>query len=123
MPADQDVAGFIGSSFRSVWAIELLLHLKRNSSREWTTADLVAVLRASELVVANGLASLVAAGLVVQDEAGQAHYAPASPDIARLADATETLYATKPDAVRRLIVSSASGGVAAFADAFRLRRD
>jgi hypothetical protein len=123
MSADQDVARFIGSSFRSVWAIELLMHLKRYQERDWSTADLVQAMRASELVVSSGLASLLAAGLVVQDESGASRYAPASPDIERLADATEALYAKKPDAVRRIIVSSAADGLAAFADAFRLRRE
>ena len=123
MSADQDVTRFIGSSFRSVWAIELLLHLKRNQERDWSTADLVHVMRASELVVSSGLASRLAAGLVVQDVSGASRYAPASPEIERLADATQVLYAKKPDAVRRMIVASASDGVAAFADAFRLRRE
>jgi DNA-binding transcriptional regulator PaaX len=123
MPSDQDVTGFISSSFRSVWAIELLLHLKRNPGRSWPKADLVETLRASELVVASGLHSLLAAGLVVEDADGSSRYAPASPDIERLADATEAIYAKKPDAVRRMIVSSATDGVTAFADAFRLRRD
>jgi hypothetical protein len=56
-------------------------------------------------------------------EDGRARYAPASPDIERLAEGTERLYAKKPDAVRRLIVAAATDGLAAFADAFRLRRD
>ena len=123
MSADQEVAVFIRSSFRSVWAIELLLHLKRHGERDWSTADLVGAMRASELVVSNGLNSLQAAGLVVADEHGRVRYAPASPDIERLADATEALYAKKPDAVRRMIVAAASDGVTAFADAFRLRKD
>ncbi len=123
MSAEQDVARFIGSSFRSVWAIELLLHLKQNPTHDWSTEDLVGAMRASELVVSNGLASLLAAGLVVQHANGASRYAPASPDIERLADATEDLYARKPDAVRRIIVTSAAGGVTAFANAFRLRRE
>ena len=123
MPADQDIASFIGSSFRSVWAIELLLHLKRHPERNWSTTDLLEALRASELVVSNGLDSLMAAGLIVREEDGSARYSPAAPDLERLADATEALYAKKPDAVRRMIVASAADGVAAFADAFRLRKD
>jgi hypothetical protein len=123
MPAEQEVARFIGGSFRSVWAIELLLHLKRNQEREWSTADLVRALRGSELVVSSGLASLLAAGLVVEEGSGACRYAPASADIEHLADATEALYARKPDAVRRMIVAAASDGATAFADAFRLRRD
>jgi hypothetical protein len=123
MPADQDVARFISSSFRSVWAIELLLHLKRHADRNWSKGELVDTLRASELVVTSAVQSLLAAGLVIEDEDGSARYAPASPDTEHLAEATEALYAKKPDAVRRMIVASASDGVTAFADAFRLRRD
>lgn len=123
MPADQDVVSFIRSSFRSVWTIELLLHLKQSSDRDWSKADLVQALRASELVVSNGLNSLLAAGLVVQNDDGSTRYAPATQDLEKMADATEALYAMKPDAVRRMIVVAAADGVTAFADAFRLRRD
>lgn len=123
MPADQALASFISSSFRSVWAIELMLHLKRHAERSWSKGDLVGALRASELVVLNGIQSLLAAGLVLQEEDGGIRYAPASPDIGMMADATEALYAKKPDAVRRMIVASASDGVTAFANAFRLRKD
>lgn len=123
MPADPDVSSFIASSFRSVWAIELLLHLKRNSDRSWSKAELVDKLRASELVVTNALKSLAASGLAIEDEADGVRYAPASPDIEKLADATEALYAKKPDSVRRIVVASATDGLTAFADAFRLRRD
>ena len=121
-PSDQELASFIRSSFRSVWAIELMLQLKRHP-RAWSTAELVEALRASDLVVASGLHSLMAAGLAVEEERGMARFAPASPDIENLAEATERLYAKKPDAVRRLIIAAASDGLAAFADAFRLRRD
>jgi hypothetical protein len=123
MPADQQLTSFISSSFRSVWAIELMLHLKRSGEGGWSKVELVDALRASELVVSSGVNALLAAGLVVQDEEGRTSYAPASPDIEVMADATEALYAKKPDAVRRMIVAAATDGVTAFADAFRLRRD
>ena len=123
MPSGEELTSFIRSSFRSVWAIELMLFLKREADRDWSTAELVEALRASELVVAGGLRALVAGGLAVEQEDGRARYAPASPDIERLAEATEQLYAKKPDAVRRLIVTAAGDGLTAFADAFRLRRD
>jgi hypothetical protein len=41
----------------------------------------------------------------------------------RAIDQVEKLYAARPDAVRRAIVSTASSGATAFADAFRLRKD
>lgn len=99
-----------------------MLQLKRHPCA-WSTADLVEALRASDLVVTGGLHALMAAGLAIEEEQGAARYAPASPDIQCLADATELLYAKKPDAVRRLIIAAASDGLTAFADAFRLRKD
>jgi hypothetical protein len=38
-PTDQDIAGFIRSSFRSVWTLELLLHLARGPDRAWTAEE------------------------------------------------------------------------------------
>ena len=121
MTSHEDVSRFIASSFRSVWSLELLLLLK-SERRRWTSDELVSTLRASDLVVAQGLDSLVAAGLVSCDEEG-ATYVPVSPSVADLVDKAEALYAVKPDAVRRAIVTSSTSGIAAFADAFRLRRD
>jgi hypothetical protein len=123
MAVEQELAAFVRSSFRSVWALELLLHLKRGGDRYWTRTELVETLRASDLVVASGIESLLAAGLVLQRDDGSARFAPASPDLARLVDGAEALYAKKPDAVRRMIVAAASDGAAAFAAAFKLRRD
>ena len=122
-PNDQQIAGFIRSSFRSVWTLELLLHLARTEDRSWTADELVGSLRASESIVAQGLEALLAAGLIVADEAAGARYRPASPELADLADGAARLYGQRPDAVRRLIVGGSEGDLAAFADAFRLRRD
>jgi hypothetical protein len=91
--------------------------------RRWSPEELVAALRGSELIVTQGLASLTAAGLVVAHEDGSVHYQPASPGLDALVTATEAFYAKSPDAVRRMIVASASGGAAAFADAFKLRKE
>ena len=123
MLSRQEVSSFIRTTFRSVWTLELLLFLKTESERSWALAELVAALRGSELIVTQGTESLVAAGLVVVDEAGNARYAPAAKDLTKLVEQTEAAYAKSPDAVRRLIISSANGGITAFADAFRLRKD
>ena len=122
-PTDEQIAGFIQSSFRSVWTLELLLHLARSEDRGWTPQELVDVLRASDSIVSQGLEALLAAGLIVVDDAAGARYRPASANLAALADGAARLYSQRPDAVRRLIVGSGTDGLAAFADAFRLRRD
>ena len=119
-PSD-DLFRFLGSSFRSVWALELLLLLKRDQ-RPWSRDELIASLRASELVVNKALEELLAAGLI-SIEGEHAVYQPAGRGMSAAIDQVEKLYAARPDAVRRAIVSSASSGAAAFADAFRLRKD
>lgn len=118
---DEDLFRLIGSSFRSVWALELLLLLKREQ-RVWPRSELISALRASDLVVNKALDELVAAGLVSLEGEG-ARYMPISDDVARQINEVEVLYAAKPDAVRRAIVSITSSGATAFADAFRLRKE
>lgn len=119
-PRDE-ILRFIASSFRSVWALELLLVLK-GEPRPWSDDELVRTMRASDLVVTRALAALEAAGLVSNDGNGT-RYLPVSADVAALVDQAEALYAKRPDAVRRAIVAASSGGASAFADAFKLRKD
>ena len=119
--SNDEILRFIASSFRSVWALELLLVL-RSEQRSWSHEQLVATMRASELVVTRGLAALEAAGLVAND-GDQARYMPVSDEVAALVSDAEALYSKKPDAVRRAIVSASAGDAAAFANAFRLRKD
>lgn len=119
MASSDELTAFIASNFRSVWALELLFLLK-SEGRPCSKQELVLSLRASPAVVDKALEALTAAGLAGGDAEAFA-YMPASADIARLAEETEQLYRSRPDWVRRLIVSSANKGLAAFSDAFRLK--
>ena len=123
MARNQDIATFIRSTFRSVWALELLFFLRQNRERSLSQTEMVAGLRGSELVVTQGVESLAAAGLVLAGADGSARYNPASGELDDMAERTEALYAKSPDAVRRMIVAAANPGITAFADAFRLRKD
>ena len=116
-----DLSSFIGSSFRSVWALELLLLMKREP-RVWSGDDLISTLRASELVVNKAVDELVAAGLLAGEGSG-VRYMPVSKDMAGHVDEVERVYSARPNAVRRAIVSASASGATAFADAFRLRKD
>jgi hypothetical protein len=105
MPAKDDIADFIQATFPSVWALELLLLLKAGDGRRQPLTALVTELRGSELAIAQGVEALVRAGLVAAED-GTARYAPADENLAQLAAKTETRYARRPDAVRRLIAAS-----------------
>jgi len=118
---DEELLSFIASSFRSVWALELLLLLK-SDRRVWPRAELVTTLRASELVVSNALDGLVAGGVASVDNEG-ARFTPANKSLAQCVDRVEQLYRSRPNAVRRSIIAASSSSAAAFADAFKLRKD
>ena len=119
MAISEELASFIASSFRSVWALELLLLLKAQQ-RPCATGELVTLLRASEHVVESALQSLTAAGLAGLE--GKAFsYMPVSSAVAALVDETEQVYRSHPNRVRRLIVASTHKGLSAFSDAFRFK--
>lgn len=123
MPAKQEVSSFIRSTFRSVWALELLCFLKKHRDRAWPQRELVVALRGSDLVVSQSVESLLAAGLVVIEPGDLVRYQPTSDAVDSLASAAEALYATRPDSIRRMIVAQASSGLSSFADAFKLWRE
>lgn len=123
MPPDEDVSSFIRSTFRSVWALELLCFLRQEPGAGRSHDQMVAGLRGSDLVVTQSVESLTAAGLVIAEADGSARYSPASGDLEALAGAAEALYKRSPDSVRRTIVAAANPAITAFADAFRLRKD
>lgn len=87
----------------------------------WSREELVASLRASELVVSKALDGLVIAGLASLEEGG-ATYSPVNKQVQSDIEKVEKLYASRPNAVRRAIVSAGTSSATAFADAFRLRR-
>ena len=119
--SDDDVLRFIASSFPSVWALELLLALKADR-RAWTSEQLVATLRASELVVSRALDALIAAGLASFEGEG-AVYLPANREVEECMERVEQLYRGRANAVRRAIISASTSDASAFSNAFRLRRD
>ena len=119
MASSEELASFIASSFRSVWALELLLLLKEEA-RAYSAEELVELMRASPSVVERALESLTVAGLAGSDAQGTA-YMPVRPEVAKLVEETEQLYRSKPNRVRRLIVASANSSLAAFSEAFRLK--
>jgi hypothetical protein len=123
MPLEKDVAGFLRSTFRSIWSMELLFLLLRDPARRWSSPELVDALRASELVVSQAVESLHAAGLIVRESDDLVRYGPASDDLHELVVAAQSMYVKSPDAVLRLIMRSRADNLVAFADAFRFRKD
>ena len=121
-PGEQDLFGFIREQLRSVWALELLLLMRRSGERAWTAQELVGELRASQTLVTDNLAIFERAGLVRADEDGRYAFAPASPVLATLCDQLAAAYAERPVTVINTIVSPPDK-LQGLADAFRIRGD
>ena len=122
MPSNQDLLDFIRSTIRSVWALELLLALRRHDGRPWTSEQLTAELRASTPLVTANLAVFEAAGLVLRDK-DQFRYAPANPQLEGLCAGLEAAYRERPVTVINAIVSPPGDKLRTLANAFRLKGD
>lgn len=119
---DRELERLIGSSFDSVWTLELLLLLHGRRSIAWSEAGLVEELRSSALVVRQSVAALLAGGLVAGEEGGTYIYAPATPEIDALVQRLAEEFRSRPDAVRRMIVMPKNEKLKTFSDAFLLRK-
>lgn len=120
MADDADLEAFVREHVRSVWALELLLTLRRDPDRSWRPADLVGELRASAGLVAENLAGLARAGVAMPDDAGRHRYAPASAVIAALCDRLAQAYRERPVAVINMIAKPRDP-LQSLADAFKFR--
>lgn len=123
MATDRDIEQFISDSFTSIWDLELLSVVLESPDRPQTAQELVERMRASELVVEQGIQSLVAAGMASIDAEGRLRFQPVNDELAQCARAASDFYARFPGRARRLMISRESPGLTAFADAFRLRKD
>lgn len=120
---ETELIDFVRGSFRSVWTLELLLFVHKNAEQSWKVEQLVRELRASDVVVREGLQSLQNAGLVVVEDGLLYRYAPANRVLDDTVAQLDTLYRERPLSVTRTIFSSPNERLKTFADAFRLKKD
>jgi hypothetical protein len=118
---EEETLRFVGATVKSIWALELLLMMRRQRERAWRTDELVSELRASTVVVRETLVALRGTGLVATDEAGLYCYRPASDQLDTFVESTQALYLSKPLAIINAIASAPNEKLRIFADAFRLK--
>jgi len=117
---DQDLAAFAREHIKSVWAVELLMLLRRDAARCWAPDELVRELRASTNLVRDKLAAFQKSGLAVEDDDGCWRYAPAGAALDDLATRLEAAYRERPVSIINLI-SAPPDPIQGLADAFKWR--
>lgn len=122
MADDPELVAFAREHIRSVWAVELLLLLRRDAARCWAPDELVRELRASTTLVRDNLAGFQKSGLAIEDDAGCWRYAPALRTLDDLATRLEAAYRERPVAIINLI-SAPPDPIQGLADAFKWRGD
>jgi hypothetical protein len=102
---EDEIYAFVRDSIGSVWALELLLLLRRADDRIWSSAELVRELRSSDTAVTDCLTKLVDLGIVSGTEDGF-RYQPSSGKVAHSVDELQKLYAAKPISVMKAMGST-----------------
>ena len=113
-----DLPEMIRTHIRSVWALELLLLLRRSSDRVWRVQELSDELRATRAIVDTCVAYFERIGLVARDDDGRLRYAPASSMMAEFCDSLDAEYRRRPVAVIN-VIAAPEDRIQQLADAFR----
>lgn len=119
----EHIRTFLHATTKSVWALDLLVLMKNAPDRRWTIVQLNDRLRASTSLVEELIAGFCRQGLVVAEGGGTYRYAPANSETQALADQLARIYAERPMAVIKEIMSAPNEKIHSFVDAFRLKKD
>lgn len=118
-----EVLRFLRTWIASVWALELLLLLRRRRERAWKIEDLIRELRGSIGIVTTALSELQNADLVTAEPDGSFRYRPSTPELDGTVAAVAKAYADYPYAVSQAIFTAPSHKIQLFADAFRIKKE
>lgn len=117
------IRAFLRTTIKSVWALDLLVLMKNAPERGWTIAALNDDLRATPSLVEEILNGFVRNSLVVVNPDGTFSYAPAAAETDAIASELVRLYAERPVAIIKEILSAPNEKIHSFVDAFRLKKD
>lgn len=116
------VRQFIRNSIKSVWALELLLFMRRGAPSAWSVNQLSAQLRSSPSLIAAILPTFKKTGLVTEEPIGFFRYDPVAPEIEDAARQLDEINAERPLALIKEIVAMPNEKLNSFVAAFNMRR-
>jgi hypothetical protein len=119
----EPVAAFLRSSVKTTWALDLLLLVKSSPARLWSIGELMSRLRSSPPIVEDALRTFLRLGLMTEESGGCYRYVSTNVELDVIVSELVRLYAERPLAVIREIVSAPNDKIQSFVDAFRLKKD
>ena len=117
---DPALLTFIRSSIPSIWALELLLLLRRAAPGSLKREEMVQLLRATPLLIDRLIGQFKTSGLVVESESGEVSFSCSGPEIESLCEALAAAAEERPIALRDAIIAAPNERLKDLADAFRL---
>ena len=118
---EAEVLDFVCNSIGSVWALEVLMLLRRPPRRSWQVAELVRELRSSPAAIEGASQLLASAGLVARAGDHACRYQPASPTLDQIGELVQKLYTTKPATVIGAIFQAPDEKLRKLAAAFKFK--
>jgi hypothetical protein len=122
MTGGPDFPQLVRTHIASVWALEVILLLRRDVERWWSAKALSDELRATVAIVDTSVGQFQRLGLVVSDAEGRHRYAAASRLLDDFCARLAKEYRERPVAIINLI-SAPEDRIQQLADAFRFRGD
>jgi hypothetical protein len=118
---EPDLLAFVRTSIPSIWALELLLLLRRAAPGSLSRDELVQHLRATPTLIDRLLEQFEASRLVSKTETGAVRFACSTPELAGLCEVLATAAEQRPIALRDAIISMPSEKLRDFSEAFRFK--
>lgn len=118
---EDEILAFVRDSIGSVWALEVLVLLRRDAGRSWDVKELVHELRSSPAAVEGAAELLTRAGLIARAGDEALRYQPASPELDEIAGFVQTAYSTKPATFIAALFEPSDERLRTFAAAFKFR--
>ncbi|MDE2285595.1 MAG: hypothetical protein KGK33_13365 [Hyphomicrobiales bacterium] len=116
---ENDALDFVRTSIGSVWALELLVLLRREPVRSWPLDLMIYESRSSVVAVSHAIQVLENAGLVVKTAPREYLYQPTTPALDAIGDLVQKIYSTKPSTVISAIFDTPNDQLRTFARAFK----
>jgi predicted transcriptional regulator len=117
-----EVLAFVDRFIESIEHLEILL-LLAGAEKSWTSFEIFQQIQSSQASVEQRLKSLVATGLLSQDQDGRYRFSPNGEPTRKLVKDLGEAYKTRRLRIIEAIYARKTDAVRTFADAFKFRKD